>query len=343
MVIESKAPNRIDLCGGTLDIFPLYILLGLSIVINVSISIYSHCILEKIDEDILEINIKDLGKLYRVSKIENIKNNFDTKLIYETLKAFNFDSLTGFRITTFNEAPLKSGLGASSALLITIIKNLMKTNKILHSSFNDYDIIDFASFIEAKVLHTLTGKQDYIAAIYGGINAIFFDKNQFVIERINSEKLIKELENYVILAYSGFEHESGNLNWAVIKEVLDKNNEVIDKLIKIQEISEDIYEVISLADVEKLGNLVKQEWNIRKTLTPYHTNKYIEEFCSAIDKYCWGYKLCGAAGGGTMLILTNKHNEVRKLIREFNFTELKFDVDNSGLYTAVSNFSVTPS
>lgn len=336
MIIKSRAPNRIDLAGGTLDIYPLYILLGLSIVVNVSIGIYSHCILEKIDEEMLEIEIKDMGKFYKVSTIEQIKNNVDTKLIYEAIKIFNLEKLLmGYRITTFNEAPLKSGLGASSALLITIIKNLLKMNKVLHSSFNDYDIIDFASFVEAKVLHTLTGKQDYIAAIYGGINAIFFDKNQFVIERINSDKLISELEKHIILAYSGFEHESGNLNWLVLKAVLDKDNDVIEKLTKIQEIAEDVYEIISLADVEKLGNLIKKEWNIRKTLTNYHTNHYIEEFCNAIDKYSWGYKLCGAAGGGTILIITDKHPEVRKIIKEFNLSELKFKIDNLGLSTTV--------
>ncbi|MFN4220025.1 MAG: hypothetical protein ACK4GJ_03780 [bacterium] len=336
MIIKSRAPNRFDLAGGTLDIFPLYILLGLSIVVNVSISIYSNCILQKIEEEVLEIEIKDLGSFYKVSNIEQIKNNIDTKLIYEAIKVFNLEkSLIGYRITTFNEAPLKSGLGASSALLITIIKNLLKMNKVLHSSFNDYDIIDFSSFIESKVLHTLTGKQDYIAAIYGGINAIFFDKNQFVIEKINIPNVIDELEKHVILAYSGFEHESGNLNWMVLKAVLDKDKEVIEKLTKIQEIAEDIYEIISLADIEKIANLVKKEWNIRKTLTPYHTNKYIEEFCQAIDKYSWGYKLCGAAGGGTILIFTNKHQEIRKIIKEFNFTELKFKVDNLGLSTSI--------
>lgn len=340
MVIESKAPNRIDLSGGTLDIFPVYILLGLSIVVNVSIKIYSYCILEEIDDEVLELQIKDLGKMYRIFDIEQVRNNLDTKLIYETIKAFKFDNYKGYRITTFNEAPLKSGLGASSALLITIIKNLLKTNRLLHSSFNDYDIIDIASFIEAKVLHTLTGKQDYIAAIYGGINAIFFDKNQFVIERINSEKLIKELEKSVLLAYSGFEHESGNLNWYVIKAVLDKDGDIIEKLSKIREISEDVYEVISLADMEKLGNLIKQEWNVRKTLSPYHSNALIDEFFKEIDKYCWGYKLCGAAGGGTILILTNKHDEVRKVMKEFNLTELDFKVDNFGLSTSVSNFSL---
>ncbi|MEN3015706.1 MAG: hypothetical protein ABDH21_06615 [bacterium] len=338
MVIESRAPNRIDICGGTLDIYPVFVLLGPSIVINISISIYSQCILEKIDEDVLEINIKDLGKFYRVSDIENIRDNLDARLLYETIKAFRMEDFKGYKITTLNEAPLKSGLGASSALLITIIRNLLKVGNQIH--FNEYDLIDFASCIEARVLHTLTGKQDYIAAIYGGINSIIFDKNKFIVEKINSEKLIKELESYVILAHSGFEHESGNLNWLVIKALLDKDSQVIQKLKKIQEISEDIYEIIGLADIEKVGDLVKQEWNIRKTLSAHHTNQYMEEFCNAIDKYCWGYKLCGAAGGGTMLILTNKHQEVRKIMKEFNFAELKFKIDTFGLSTKTSDLSL---
>jgi D-glycero-alpha-D-manno-heptose-7-phosphate kinase len=338
MIIESRAPNRVDLSGGSLDIFPAYILLGLSIVINVSIDIYSHCILEKIEENVWEVNLKDLGKFFKVSDIESLNNNNDTKLIYEAIKFFNLENYKGLRITTYNEAPLKSGLGASSALLIAIVKNLLKTNRILYSSFNDYDIVDFASFIEAKVLHTLTGKQDYVSAIWGGINAIFFDKNQFVIEKLNSDKLIEELEKYVVLAYSGFEHQSGNLNWLVMKSLLDKDIYTIEKLKKIQEISEDIYEIISIADIEKIGHLVKQEWNVRKTLSPEHTNRYIEEFCAQLDKYSWGYKLCGAAGGGTILIFTNNHSKVREIINDFNFKEIKFQIDNFGLFTKINEF-----
>lgn len=336
MRIKSIAPNRIDLTGGTLDIFPLYILLGTSITINVAINIFSNCQLENISEnEYLELEIRDLNRIYKIKDINQIKDLSETKLIYESFRTLNIENLKGYKITTFNEAPLKSGLGASSALLITIIKNLLKINKSLYTNYNDYDIIDTASFIEAKVLHTLTGKQDYIAAIYGGINVIFFDKNQYVIEKINQQELIKNLENHIVLAYSGFEHESGNLNWKVVKNVLDKELETINKLKKIQEISEDLYELISTNDIEKIGLLIKQEWNIRKTLTKEHTNPIIENFLSEVDKYSFGYKLCGAAGGGTIFIITNQKNKILNIIKEFNLVELPFKINTSGLITTV--------
>ena len=336
MITKSIAPNRIDLCGGTLDIFPLYIILGTSITINVAINIFSNCVIQDIqDPEYLEIEIKNYNRIYKVKDLNQIKSLEETKLIYESLKILNLDYLRGYRIEIFNEAPIKSGLGASSALLITIIKNLLKLNKSLYTTYNDYDIIDTASFIEAKVLHTLTGKQDYIAAIYGGINIIFFDKNQYVIEKVNQPELIKNLENHIILAYSGFEHESGNLNWKVVKNVLDKETETINKLKKIQEISEDLYELISTNDIEKIGNLIKQEWNIRKTLTKEHTNDIIERFFQEVDKYSFGYKLCGAAGGGTLFIITEHKDKVRNIIQEFKLTELPFKINSSGLITTI--------
>ncbi|MCX7870166.1 MAG: hypothetical protein N2485_01115 [bacterium] len=336
MKIRSIAPNRIDLCGGTLDIFPLYILLGTSITINVAINIFSNCIIENItDNEYMEIEIKDLNRIYNIKDLNQIKDLSEAKLIYESFKTLNIDILKGYKILTYNEAPLKSGLGASSSLLITIIKNLLKINKSLYTNYNDYDIIDTASFIEAKVLHTLTGKQDYIAAINGGINVIFFDKNQYVIEKINQQELIKNLENHIVLAYSGFEHESGNLNWKVVKNVLDKELETINKLKKIQEISEDLYELISTNDIEKIGLLVKQEWNIRKTLTKEHTNTIIENFLNEVDKYAFGYKLCGAAGGGTIFIITNQKEKVINIMKEFNLMELPFKINNSGLITTI--------
>jgi D-glycero-alpha-D-manno-heptose-7-phosphate kinase len=336
MIIRSLAPNRIDLAGGTLDIFPLYILLGTSITINIAIDIFSNCTLENISEnEYIEIEIKDLNRTYKIKDLNQIKEIGETKLIYETFKTLNIETLKGYKITTYNEAPLKSGLGASSALLITIIKNLLKINKSLYTNYNDYDIIDTASFIEAKVLHTLTGKQDYIAAIYGGINIIFFDKNQYVIEKVNQQELIKNLENHIVLAYSGFEHESGNLNWKVVKNALDKEIETINKLKKIQEISEDLYELISTNDIQKIGLLVKQEWEIRKTLTKEHTNPIIDNFLNEVDKYSFGYKLCGAAGGGTIFIITNQKEKVLNTIKDFNLINLPFKINTSGLITTI--------
>src|SRR5258708_19579956 len=46
MRIESKAPTRVDLAGGTLDIWPLYLFHPGALTLNAAISGYAYCTIE---------------------------------------------------------------------------------------------------------------------------------------------------------------------------------------------------------------------------------------------------------------------------------------------------------
>src|SRR6516162_4830179 len=46
MRIESKAPTRVDLAGGTLDIWPLYLFHPGAVTINAAITRYASCVIE---------------------------------------------------------------------------------------------------------------------------------------------------------------------------------------------------------------------------------------------------------------------------------------------------------
>ncbi len=46
MIIESKAPTRVDFAGGTLDIWPLYLFHPGAVTLNAAISLYASCVIE---------------------------------------------------------------------------------------------------------------------------------------------------------------------------------------------------------------------------------------------------------------------------------------------------------
>jgi D-glycero-alpha-D-manno-heptose-7-phosphate kinase len=46
MIIESKAPTRVDLAGATLDIWPLYLFHPGALTVNAAISLYASCVIE---------------------------------------------------------------------------------------------------------------------------------------------------------------------------------------------------------------------------------------------------------------------------------------------------------
>ncbi|MEQ8189559.1 MAG: GHMP kinase, partial [Candidatus Eremiobacterota bacterium] len=166
-MIESFAPVRIDLAGGTLDIYPLYIFEDTGITVNIAINLMSH------------VQIIPGGKTFRFhSKDMNLKaetdnlnslfdGNFD--LIARAVKFYCPES--PMEVITQNPIPKGSGLGASSSLLMALSGAL---NKISETCYNKTQIIDIGANIEAKSIKIPTGKQDYYAAIYGGVNAIWF-------------------------------------------------------------------------------------------------------------------------------------------------------------------------
>src|SRR6266568_256773 len=45
--IEARAPTRIDLAGGTLDIWPLYLFHEGALTVNCAITRYASCVIEK--------------------------------------------------------------------------------------------------------------------------------------------------------------------------------------------------------------------------------------------------------------------------------------------------------
>src|SRR5688572_28994848 len=59
MRVHSKAPCRVDLAGGTLDIWPLYLFHDNSITVNFAIDLYATCTLEERRDGAISITSKD--------------------------------------------------------------------------------------------------------------------------------------------------------------------------------------------------------------------------------------------------------------------------------------------
>ncbi|HVF29081.1 MAG TPA: hypothetical protein VM943_12620, partial [Pyrinomonadaceae bacterium] len=77
MIIESTAPTRVDLAGGTIDIWPLYLFHPGASTVNFAISLRAQCRIETRDDDRIILESRDR----RVSFETNVADV--EKLIYE--------------------------------------------------------------------------------------------------------------------------------------------------------------------------------------------------------------------------------------------------------------------
>ena len=155
--------------------------------------------------------IKNRQQNFEWSKELPIDGKLDLlKGVYNRIQKDYGTSETGFKLSTFVDAPAGSGLGTSSTLVVAIIGAFTEMLKL---PLGDYDMAHYAYEIERNDLKLAGGKQDQYAATFGGVNFMEFYADDKVIVnplRIRSQYLF-ELENNFVLYFTATSRESANI------------------------------------------------------------------------------------------------------------------------------------
>ncbi|MBI2251982.1 MAG: hypothetical protein HYU63_04445, partial [Armatimonadetes bacterium] len=300
MKVKTSAPTRIDLAGGTLDIYPLYILTDGGLTVNMAINLRSFVEIEARPDSKIVINSEDLNESIEIQHIDSGIPQGGLDLIIRVLKFYHLP--IGLNINTYNTAPKGSGLGASSSLLMALMGALEKINL---REINLENLIEWGANLEAQNLHIPTGKQDYCAAIYGGVNALWFDIKGIKVEPlVLKEEDIKEFESYLILSFSGISHFSATHNWQMVKKFIDKEVPTVMSMKKIKATSYHMRDCILSKDYEKMARVLNEEWENRKNLALGVSNDKIEYLIEVAKIHgAWASKICGAGGGGCLITI----------------------------------------
>ena len=157
MIIESSAPTRVDLAGGTIDIPPLFLFHEGASTVNFAVDLMAKCRIETRSDDKIELISID-------RQVE-----LDSSL--EHLHELKNKPETGFTMTTESEAPAGAGLAGSSTLNIACIGAL---NRLVGNRYAPERFIPIAANVECQVIKVPTGFQDYYSAQYGGAASIHF-------------------------------------------------------------------------------------------------------------------------------------------------------------------------
>lgn len=303
MKITARTPNRIDLAGGTLDIYPLYIFLQGGYTLNAAIDLYSDVEIETRADDLFVLESQDLNETLEISRQDLESGQADNgtfRLIVAALRYYQ--PPTGLRVVTRNGAPKGSGLGASSALLIALSGALDRLNR----SFAEGEtLIRAAADLEAWTIGIPTGKQDYYAALYGGLQALHFNMRGVRRERLNlSAEFMTGLNAGLVLSFTGESHFSGTNNWNMTKRYVDDMGDSRAALRAIQQTSAQLYQALLQEDLDTVYALLNQEWHNRKSLAEGVSTPQIERMiAAATEAGARANKICGAGGGGCLLTL----------------------------------------
>jgi len=296
-MIKSTAPTRIDLAGGTLDIWPLYLHFENPPTLNAAINLYARVELTLRNDHRIVVESKDFKRKVKFKSIESLPDRHPLDLILKTVKFYR--PRNGLNIVTSSEAPPGSGIGGSSALNIALHGAL---NAFTQKGLSKRQILEVAKNIETKIISVPTGYQDYFPPLYGGVRSIRpgFQRVDSVPLPVCLEKLTKNM----ILCYTGNPRQSGINNWEVMKKALDGNYAVRDKLKKIAEIAKKMDKALTEGQLKKVANLFDQEWQARKKLAPTISTQQMNKLVSgAMKKGAQAAKVCGAGGGGCIAFI----------------------------------------
>ena len=297
MKIVSRAPTRVDLAGGTLDIWPLYLFHEDAQTINFATTLYTSCVIEPRRDKRIHLQSHDLrlretfANLGQLIKADRYKLPLLARLIRF------FVPLQGLTMTTTSEAPAGAGIAGSSALNIATCGAL---NQWSRTGYPKRRLIEIARNVEAQVIGVPTGEQDYYPAAYGGVNAVRLTPGGVVRERIrvNTAALLRR----IVLAYTGAPRQSGINNWEVMKAHIDGSKQVFRNFAHIAEIARLLRRAMEQQDWEEVGRLIRAEWNHRKKNAPGITTPLIEHLTRVASRHgATAAKVCGAGGGGCVL------------------------------------------
>jgi len=199
-----------------------------------------------------------------------------------------------------NEAPVGSGIGASSALLIAL---MLAAGRLTGTACRRDETARAAMEIEAAHLKSLTGRQDHLAALRGGLLGIRFSPGRVDARRLPpGGQAGTMLRDHAFLAHTGIAHHSSDVNWRMIRGAIDGDGMVLRKFRGIAAAARDAWEAVTAADPRGTGAAIAAEWAIRKTLAPGVSTAGVEKLLAErrFRRLVSGAKLCGAGGGGML-------------------------------------------
>ncbi len=341
MRIASKAPCRVDLAGGTLDIWPLYLFHDQPVTVNFAVNLYAKCIVTVRDDSRIVLASRDLNAredfeslpAMRASLRES-KSSVKLPLLAHALDFFAQPDSAGFTIETESEAPAGAGISGSSALLIALSAAL---NRFTGRRFSLEHLRRISQNIEARVIRVPTGAQDYYPALYGGVSTIELLPEGLRRTAIDIDP--NELESRYVLAYTGEPRNSGINNWEVMKAHIDGDRAVHRNFDLIAAIANQMRCALLRRDWTEAGRLLREEWSHRRKNVPGITTPLIDRLVSATRRAgAVGAKVCGAGGGGCVLFLIEPEarQRVERLIIAQGAAVLAARIAPRGVRIAVS-------
>lgn len=329
MIIESVAPTRVDLAGGTIDIWPLYLFHPGASTVNFAVSLYARCRIETRDDNKIHLESRDRQVAFEseLAAVEELEREERLELISKLVHFFK--PTVGFNLIANCEAPAGAGLGGSSALAIACIGAL---NHFVGHRYKESEFINLAANVETTVIKVPAGFQDYCGAYYGGVNHLRFTTEG--IKQTSLEIDEQELERRLVVCYTGEPRLSGTNNWEIFKSHINGDRQIFSLFDGIRDSAARMRDALVANDWNQVSATMREAYPKRKMLAPNVTTPHMEQIVqTALANGAEAAKVCGAGGGGCIAFLCadGRKAEVEEALAAADVEVLRWSLARQGL------------
>lgn len=232
------------------------------------------------------------------------------------------------RLTYEADLPARSGLGTSSSFAVGMIEAFYA----LKGKYADKrKLADDAIYLERTLCAESGGIQDQIAASFGGFNRIDFSRDGYTVRPVIMSKERKDdLNNHLMLFFTGFSRFSSDIQKSTEKSMKDKTSE----LLEMYRLVDDAEKILTDKNVplDEFGRLLGHTWKLKRGISSgISTGSIDEQYQKAVSAGALGGKLLGAGGGGFLLFYVpeEKQQAVKEALKGQMHVPFKFENDGT--------------
>ena len=329
--VRSRAPLRIGLAGGGTDISDFYHQFK-GAVLNATIKKYAFSDISHNNNGLIAC-ASDLGTQININNPSELSFNEVKELplhwnVYKyMMDKYNEKKYISAKLNTYCDSPVGSGLGSSSALVVSMVKCW---DEFLNLGLDEYKIATDAIYVERTLSKFSGGHQDHYSASFGGINFIEFEKNNTVVESLDIKRWFKyELESSIILHFCGVSRFSSEIIKDQI-EILNSNSDKVELLFKLKENAYKMKNALLKNSISDINKLLNEAWKIKlETSKKIQTKLIRERIQFGIENGAVSAKVSGAGGGGFILFITRPENAIYLRNKLIKFNQNTFTISLS--------------
>jgi D-glycero-alpha-D-manno-heptose-7-phosphate kinase len=304
MIVSARAPLRLGLAGGGTDVSPYAELHG-GCVLNATIDRYAYAVIRPLSDPVIRLHATDLEVEETLSANGPLPPGGPLalhKAVYRSMvDTYNDGRPLGLELSTFCDAPIGSGLGSSSTLVVAMVRAFVE---LLNLPLDDYAMAKLAHRIERVDCGLQGGRQDQYSATFGGFNFMeFHAAERAVITPLRvKDWIVSELEASLVLFHTGVSRESAAIIADQSSNVHAGSPEAIEAMHGLKREAQLMKDCLLRGDMNGIVDSMRGGWANKKQSARTVSNPQIEAiYEAALAAGALAGKVSGAGGGGFML------------------------------------------